>query len=49
MLLHPAKTKFMIFNPPREHDAKIFINNNNFGQPNLENLSNEIECVHRAQ
>jgi exonuclease III len=45
MLLHPAKTKFMIFNPPREHDAKIFIDNNNFGQPILENLSSEIECV----
>jgi hypothetical protein len=45
MLLHPAKTKFMIFNPPREHDAKIFINNNNFGQPSLQNLCSEIECV----
>ena len=45
MLLHPAKTKFMIFNPPRNHSVSIQINNNNLGEPTNPDLCSNIECV----
>jgi exonuclease III len=45
MLLHPNKTKFMIFNPPRDCNVKIYIDNNNSGQPFNPTLRSEIECV----
>jgi hypothetical protein len=45
MLLHPGKTKFMIFNSPRDLDVKIFIDNNNIGQPFNPILRTEIEGV----
>ena len=45
MLLHPNKTKFMIFNPPRDCNVKIYIDNNNCGQPFNPTLRSEIECV----
>jgi hypothetical protein len=45
MLLHPDKTKFMIFNPPRIHETKLFINNTNSGLPTDPILCKELECV----
>lgn len=46
MLLHPSKTKFMLFNTPRGHtDINIYLNNNNIGQPEMANLISNVEQV----
>ncbi len=45
MLLHPDKTKFMVFNPLRNAQIKLQINNNNFGQSLNPNLCKDIECI----
>ena len=46
MLLHPSKTKFMIFNAPRVAPlVAIQINNNNAGMPTSELLISNIEQV----
>lgn len=45
MALHPNKTKFMIFNPPREHNVTLSINNNNSGSLFNPYLCTDLECV----
>jgi len=45
MLLHPDKTKFMIFNPPRHYQIKLQINNNNCGQIMNPDLCKDIDCI----